>query len=57
MYTNKVEDCPDNIRFKNIAKFTDKILVWCAFTNRILSRPIEEFEELGESLSEELRLK
>lgn len=38
-YTNNLEECPDNVKFKTKAKFADKILVWCAISNRGISRP------------------
>ncbi|KAJ8942139.1 hypothetical protein NQ318_021647 [Aromia moschata] len=38
-YTNNLEECPDNVKFKAKAKFADKILVWCAISNRGISRP------------------
>ncbi|KAJ8950222.1 hypothetical protein NQ318_006196 [Aromia moschata] len=39
IYTNNLEECPDNVKFKTKAKFADKILVWCAISNRGISRP------------------
>ncbi|KAJ8953384.1 hypothetical protein NQ318_023501 [Aromia moschata] len=38
-YTNNLEEYPDNVKFKTKAKFADKILVWCAISNRGISRP------------------
>jgi transposase len=38
-YMDNVEECPDNVRYKHKAKFADKILVWCAISNRGVSRP------------------
>lgn len=38
-YTENVNECPDNVRFKCKAKFADKILVWCAISSRGISRP------------------
>lgn len=38
-YTDHVEECPDNVRYKEKAKFADKILVWCAISIRGISAP------------------
>lgn len=38
-YTNNVAECPDNVKYKEKAKFADKVLVWCAISNRGISRP------------------
>lgn len=38
-YTDNIEECPDNVRYKHKAKFADKILVWCAISTRGIARP------------------
>lgn len=38
-YTNNIQDCPDNVKYKEKAKFADKILVWCAISVAGISRP------------------
>lgn len=38
-YTDNVEDCPDNVKYKQKAKFADKVLVWCAISTGGISRP------------------
>ncbi|MBK5647740.1 MAG: hypothetical protein I4N51_12150 [Acinetobacter sp.] len=38
-YTDNIEECPDNVKYKEKAKFADKILVWCAISIRGISRP------------------
>lgn len=38
-YTDNVENCPDNVKYKAKKKFEDKILVWCAISESGVSRP------------------
>ncbi|CAH1110822.1 unnamed protein product [Psylliodes chrysocephalus] len=38
-YTDNFNDCPDNVKFKEKAKFEDKIMVWCAISEAGVSRP------------------
>lgn len=38
-FTDNIEDAPNNVRFKQKAKFADKILVWCAISEAGISRP------------------
>lgn len=38
-YTDNIENCPDNVKYKEKAKFADKILVWCAISTAGISRP------------------
>lgn len=39
-YTNNIENTPDNVKFKGKSKFEDKILVWCAISERgFISQP------------------
>ena len=37
-YTDNVEEVPNNVRYKQKAKFTDKVLVWCAIPIKVISR-------------------
>ena len=39
LYTDNIDECPDNVKYKTKAKFADKILVWCAISIRGVSRP------------------
>ncbi|CAG9829905.1 unnamed protein product [Diabrotica balteata] len=38
-YINNVQDAPDEVRFKEKVKFADKILVWCAISEAVVSQP------------------
>lgn len=38
-YTDNIAEVPDNVRYKQKAKFADKVLVWCAISTRGVSRP------------------
>ncbi|KAJ8978525.1 hypothetical protein NQ317_008594 [Molorchus minor] len=38
-YTINLENCPDEVKFRAKAKFSDKILVWCAISEAGVSRP------------------
>jgi transposase len=38
-YTDDIESCPDDVRFKPKAKFPIKILVWIAISERGISQP------------------
>lgn len=38
-YTDNIEECPNNVKYKEKPKFTDKVLVWCAISIRGISRP------------------
>lgn len=37
-YTDNILEVPDNVRYKQKAKFADKVLVWCAISIRGISR-------------------
>lgn len=38
-YTDNIEETPDEVRYKAKAKFAEKVLVWCAISERGVSRP------------------
>lgn len=37
IYTDNIEECPDEVRFKPVEKFPKKVLVWVAMSSRGLS--------------------
>ena len=37
--TDDKDKCPDNVRFKDEAKFPEQILVWIAISERGISEP------------------
>lgn len=39
-YTADKSTCPDNVRFKGVAKFPEKILVWITISERGMSKPL-----------------
>ena len=39
-FTDNIEKCPDDVRFKGKAKFPDKILVWIALSEDGMSEPL-----------------
>lgn len=39
-YTDNIEKCPDDVRFKGIEKFSTKVLVWLAISERGISAPL-----------------
>lgn len=38
-YTDDIDNCPDNVKYKEKKKFADKVLVWCAISEAGISRP------------------
>lgn len=42
-YMDNLEDCPGNVTYKYKAKFEDKILIWCPFSNRNVDLLLEEW--------------
>lgn len=39
-YTDNIEECPDNVRFKGKEKFPVKVLVWVAISAKGISEPL-----------------
>ena len=39
-YTNDKSSCPDSVRFAGKEKFSEKVLVWIAISNRGMSKPL-----------------
>ena len=39
-YTNDISKYPDSVRFAGKDKYTDKVMVWVAISNRGISKPL-----------------
>lgn len=52
-YTDNFHNAPDNVKFKAKAKFSDKVLVWCAISSAGVSQPFVGHVR-GEAVTAEL---
>jgi hypothetical protein len=55
-YTDDIEMCPDNVKYKAKEKFPKKILVWLAISDRGVSKPFITFSK-GPAINGQIYLK